>query len=273
MSDPILSLPPNSYLPKSVHAEADTWRAANDNVIRLQREGRELAGALHAAKLRDAEEFKAAVLAGKTPGSADAHEREILAKLHSVEQALLIAKDARYRAGTALTVALRSEAVRRHLYGAVKAAFDPAYADYLAALSEAETAVNAAHKRLVDSTAAVSVLKALTTGTPVAVLPLAAGSPPAFGAARAAVADIPAVLDSLGAWDLPDRETVRYGGDPAKDGVPPLQRRVKLRNGRVVSVTRDFAAGLVKADEIAEYLDGYPAEEPAEYPISLPDAL
>ncbi|MGA5487265.1 hypothetical protein ACPCK1_05785 [Streptomyces pseudogriseolus] len=244
-SQPIVSLPTNDYLPKSVHALADEWRHADERVKTIRKDTAEAIAQLPQAQLDDAAALSEAVLANQPLPDDRANEKVVRARIEDGTRRLPIAEADRDDIGRRLVVALRAADVRAHLVTAVTADVRPALETYLAALAEAERAVREAHHALTQATAPLAVVDALDTGAQVRLNPHPPAGLPSFGPAREEAGKLARQLDNLD-----ERKT-------------PRMRHVLLTDGRNVTVPRELAADMLRDGIVDEWLDGWPAEEPS----------
>lgn len=255
MSNPIASLPDNKFLPAALHALADSWREAARRVSDLDRTIVESEARIKRVAAEDDERTKAAVISGaKLPADKAPALR---AAIDDAARRTPHARAELHRLGTELATALHEPQHREFLAKAVRAELVPALDNYLATLDEAEAAISAARAKANSAYALLNVVAAVDGGH-VIRLGGATIDAPFLRPARAAVAKLRAVAEATA--DTP--------------GAVPAKRVVKLSaDGRRVTLPRGMAAQMYGRGEIAEWLDGYPAEVPTRPLTSEGDAL
>ncbi|WP_415947744.1 hypothetical protein [Streptomyces sp. KLOTTS4A1] len=241
---PITSLPSNDYLPESVHALADQWRAADQHVKDIRRHHREATSALPDARNKDAEAIKAAAIDGR-PLPDPEHETATLARIDNAKQALPIVEAERDSIGRRLVVALRDDQARGHLVDAAAATMHPALAAYREALDKAERALSYRYRMVREATELLHVVEALDTGAEVRLHPKALSGMPDFYAARYGADQVAKQLSKI---------TTR---------TPPSKRHVRLTDGRVIHVPSSLAADFLRDGKVEAWLDGWPPEQPS----------
>lgn len=244
-SAPVTSIPSNGELPKSVRLLADEWRTADQRVKDIRKDTAEAIAALHQAQLDDAAALKAAVLANEPLPNQGEQEAAVRARIEDGGRRLPIAEADRDIIGKRLAVALRAEDVRAHLVDTTAAKVRPALDTYLSTLAEAERLVREAHQALTQATATIHLIDALDTGVQVRLMPRPPAGLPTFSQARESTALLARQLDALA------------------ERKQPRQRHVRLVDGRNVTVPRELAADMLRDGIVAEWLDGWPAEEPS----------
>ncbi|QIJ62223.1 hypothetical protein [Streptomyces sp. JB150] len=241
--EPITSLPSNAYLPKSVHALADEWRAAAQRVKDIRKDHNDAVAALAQAQRDDAEALKEAARTG-APMPDGEHEKATRARIDDAKRRLPVLEADRDAIGRRLVVALRDDQARRHLVDTTATGARAALTAYLEALDDAERKVSAAHRALTDATAVLHVIKALDTGEQVRLL----AQPPAAPSFTGARSDAHKLAQQLAALD---------------ERKPPRERHIRLVNGRNVTVPRTLAADFLRDHQVDAWLDGWPPEEPS----------
>lgn len=235
---PIESLPDNAYLPKELHAQADSYREALRRVGAIRRSAAEATAKVTRTELEDAEALRAAVLAGKPlPAEQAPALREAIA---DTARRVPVAEDEAYRLGEALAVELRNR--RDEIAARIAEALTAALDGYLDALDDAERTVHSAYANANAVSALLTFIKTIDDCTRITQRAQNSGVP-AFSAARNAAEELKSVADSLTA---------------SRTGAPRY-RRVKLDDGRVLSLTSEALRSLTGATgrRVVEILDGY----------------
>jgi hypothetical protein len=242
----------NAAFPKTLLPLVGEWRAAADRARSLQADIRKAQDDVVAARVKDADELRSAVLEGSTPPPIKAHEGPADQRLADLRRALRVAESERDRVGRLVAVELHGDDARAHFADYVESEVRPALDAYADELAEAQARIESARARLDSAARLIGFVTTIDAGADVEPR-LVRVDGPNWTAATATAAEVGARLDAIGERGRPRMRTVRIS-------VPGEAE------GRRLTVTREMAAEFLRDGRVLAWEDGYAAEAPAPAP-------